>query len=141
MLALCALLLLFATKAHAGRRGEEESQPPSVREGLLYDPLAPVVKTEFSVILLARDTDCYYHYVPKYAVMQFQFRVSGFYSSVLGPHGFHKQIQFFSGHNSTGDNGKKCSLNYNFITKSRTNISRTFQNDRRNARHSCPGVR
>lgn len=82
----CILLGLLTSIARGDPRDANNPPPPS--EGLLYDPLAPIVKTEFSVILLPRDTDCYYHYVPKYAVMQFQFRVS-FFLIAMGKLGYY----------------------------------------------------
>nr|XP_039251635.1 uncharacterized protein LOC120329083 [Styela clava] len=70
IVAICAFLEIALAQRNA-----MEKIPPSPTDKLLFNPSDPIVKSEFSVILYARDSDCYYHYVPKYAKMQFQYRV------------------------------------------------------------------
>nr|XP_039251636.1 transmembrane emp24 domain-containing protein A-like isoform X1 [Styela clava] len=72
---ICYILLFCAIfKNSRASKDAMELYPPSA-DALLFNPLSPVIKREFSVMLNPRDIDCYFHYIPTQAKVQFQYRV------------------------------------------------------------------
>ncbi|XP_077970722.1 uncharacterized protein LOC120329084 isoform X3 [Styela clava] len=70
----CILLFCAIFKISRASKDAMELYPPSA-DALLFNPLSPVIKREFSVMLNPRDIDCYFHYIPTQAKVQFQYRV------------------------------------------------------------------